>query len=57
VGLRFDVAQNEGGTLLAMATPESDDLVTKLERLQQLHRTGALSESEYTAATAKLLNT
>ena len=65
VGLRFDVAQTtlpEGGTTLQansmMARSESDDdLVAKLERLQQLHQTGALTESEYTAAKAKLLST
>jgi Short C-terminal domain len=62
VGLRFDVATQttpEGGTTLrdSMARSESDDMVAKLERLQQLHQTGALTESEYTAAKAKLLST
>ncbi|MPZ69001.1 MAG: hypothetical protein GEU71_05675 [Actinobacteria bacterium] len=31
------------------------DLVTKLERLERLHRGGSLSEAEYTAAKEKLL--
>ncbi|MGW0180996.1 SHOCT domain-containing protein [Nocardia sp. NPDC003345] len=37
------------------AAPEGDDMVAKLEKLGQLHQSGALSDEEFAAAKAQLL--
>ena len=37
------------------ATPDANELVTSLERLDALHRTGALDDAEYEAAKRRLL--
>lgn len=39
----------------AQAAPDADDMVAKLEKLGQLHQSGALSDEEFAAAKAQLL--
>jgi len=72
VGLRFDIATVTIAQPAALpptaygapayeassaaGTAAVDDIVSKLERLKQLHATGALSDSEYASAKNKLLS-
>ena len=64
IGLHFDIAYNAAPNAAAMdhrptaavAVPVADDLVSKLESLQNLHVSGALTDKEYAAAKAKLIS-
>jgi hypothetical protein len=61
VGLRFEIAPNPGGSSSyeISNTPnkkDSSDLVAQLEKLNALHKAGALSYDEYEKAKAKLLS-
>jgi hypothetical protein len=53
---RKDALRQQGGAIAAAVTDDSDsDLVTKLERLDALHRSGALTYDEFQKAKAALL--
>mmetsp|Transcript_40475 Transcript_40475/g.47372 ORF Transcript_40475/g.47372 Transcript_40475/m.47372 type:complete len:189 (+) Transcript_40475:43-609(+) len=61
VGLKFDIAPNNGGAAFVVPQTMSrmdggdDNFVAKLEKLDQMHAAGSLSDSEYAAAKEKLL--
>lgn len=52
-----DMGTTPGAPASAVADPpsEADDMVAALERLQYLHRSGALTDTEFAAAKAKII--
>lgn len=54
-GLEAGLAQARAAAGAAPAAPEPGDLVSQLERLTQLHASGALSDDEYAVLKSRLI--